>query len=192
VLRVAHDEARPGPRADDELEPGDARRRGDERDGAVRVAPGGDGASPLAEVEYGCRPLAPDGDLAERVVRVSGRELRRFRRIRGDGEELPLRRESLEVALRLGSDVGVRLRPALEKHLEQLSLKDVAQHPPEVGIGEDDRADVLLRKPHHVAVIADHVAPMVHDGYAVLAIHHQAHAIGDVLPDRDLRLPPGQ
>ena len=45
----------------------------------------------------------------------------------------------------------------------------------------------MLRQPHHVAVEADHVAAVVHDGDVVLVVDNEAHAVRGVLADGDLR-----
>ena len=71
-----------------------------------------------------------------------------------------------------------------------LRRNTVAQDPARIAVREDHRADLLLGQPHHVAVVADHVAAVVDDRDAVLRVDHQAHAVRDVLADRDLRLAP--
>ena len=116
------------------------------------------------------RARAAHGDLAERGVRVARRRAWRPRPRR------PARSSSLRSAASCVEERLGRRRqiwPSASgwpsnSTSSSLRRKLAADQPARVAVGQDHRADAVLRQPHHVAVEADHVAAVMHDRHAVL------------------------
>ena len=87
-----------------------------------------------------------------------------------------------------GGELGICFRFSIEEHLEELASEYGAQDPAGIAVGEDDRARVVVRKPDHIAVMAEQIAAMMDDRDAVGGVDHQAHAISLIFADRHLRI----